>query len=350
MKGELLLLSSMIFLLQGACGCPEKCFCHSSSNSVDCSHRGLAEIPPNLPPETLTLLLQDNQIYQLPAFAFRTVPRLKTLNLSNNSLSELVPEAFHGLQHLEVLNVTQNSLLSLESRLFHFLPQLRELDLSSNNISHLPTSLGEPWENLTVFAVQQNQLQHLSRELLESMPRVRLLLLQNNLWKCNCHLLGLKLWLEKFIYEGGITDGIVCGSPDTWKGKDLLKIPHELYQPCPPPPPPLPPPELVFSQARQHDSEQGELPKSPEDHNVGRHDISECMVKPKPRPANLRHAVATVVITGVVCGIVCLMMLAAAIYGCTYAAITAQHHGRASAQTSESGKMGGKEPFDSLPA
>ncbi|XP_012999386.1 leucine-rich repeat and transmembrane domain-containing protein 1 isoform X2 [Cavia porcellus] len=290
MKGELLLLSSMIFLLQGACGCPEKCFCHSSSNSVDCSHRGLAEIPPNLPPETLTLLLQDNQIYQLPAFAFRTVPRLKTLNLSNNSLSELVPEAFHGLQHLEVLNVTQNSLLSLESRLFHFLPQLRELDLSSNNISHLPTSLG------------------------------------------------------------GITDGIVCGSPDTWKGKDLLKIPHELYQPCPPPPPPLPPPELVFSQARQHDSEQGELPKSPEDHNVGRHDISECMVKPKPRPANLRHAVATVVITGVVCGIVCLMMLAAAIYGCTYAAITAQHHGRASAQTSESGKMGGKEPFDSLPA
>ncbi|XP_004864387.1 leucine-rich repeat and transmembrane domain-containing protein 1 [Heterocephalus glaber] len=346
MEGELLLLLSVIFLLQGTCGCPEKCFCHSSSNSVDCSHQGLAEIPPDLPPETLTLLLQDNQIRQLPALAFRTVPRLKTLNLSNNSLSELAPEAFHGLQHLQVLNLTHNSLLSLESRLFHSLPQLRELDLSSNNISHLPKSLGEPWENLTVFAVQQNQLQHLSRELLESMPRVRLLLLQNNLWKCNRHLLGLKLWLETFIYEGGRTDGVICESPDTWKGKDLLKIPHELYQPCPPPPPP----ELVSSQAGQHESEHGKVPKLPEDHSLGQQQVSGCEVKPKPRPANLRHAMATVVITGVVCGIVCLMMLVAAIYGCTYAAITAQGHGRPSAQTSESGKAEGKEPFDSLPA
>ncbi|XP_012370269.2 leucine-rich repeat and transmembrane domain-containing protein 1 [Octodon degus] len=348
MEGELLLLSSMIFLLQGACGCPEKCLCHPSSNSVDCSHQGLDEVPPDLPPDTLTLLLQDNQISQLPALAFRTVPQLKILNLSNNSLSTLAPEAFHGLWDLEVLNLTQNSLLSLESRIFQFLPQLRELDLSSNNISHLPKSLGKLWENLTVFAVQHNQLQHLSRELLESMPGVRLLLLHSNLWKCNCHLLGLKLWLEKFIYEGGITDGVVCGSPDTWKGKNLLKIPHELYQPCPPPLPPHL--ELASSQAQHHSSEHGELHKSPEDHSLGPHDLSECGVKPKPKPVNLRHAVATVVITGVVCGIVCLMMLAAAIYGCTYAAITAQYHGRPSPPTTESGKTGGKELFESLPA
>lgn len=122
--------------------------------------------------------------------------------MRNNSLSHLVPGVFHGLRHLEVLNLTQNSLHSLESRLFHSLPRLRELDLSSNNISHLPASLGRPWENLTVFAVQQNQLRQLDRALLESMPSVRLLLLKDNLWQCNCHLLSLKLWLEKFIYKG----------------------------------------------------------------------------------------------------------------------------------------------------
>lgn len=200
--GELLLLSSVIFLLQVVCGCPEKCRCHSFSNSVDCSQQGLAEIPSNLPLQTLTLHLQDNQIHQLPAFAFRSVPQLKTLNLRNNSLSNLAPGAFHGLQHLQVLNLTQNSLHSLESRLFHSLPQLRELDLSSNNINHLPTSLGQRWENLTMFSIQQNQLQQLDRALLESMPSVKLLRLKDNLWKCNCHLLGLKLWLEKFIYKG----------------------------------------------------------------------------------------------------------------------------------------------------
>ncbi|EAW65305.1 leucine rich repeats and transmembrane domains 1 [Homo sapiens] len=345
MKGELLLFSSVIVLLQVVCSCPDKCYCQSSTNFVDCSQQGLAEIPSHLPPQTRTLHLQDNQIHHLPAFAFRSVPWLMTLNLSNNSLSNLAPGAFHGLQHLQVLNLTQNSLLSLESRLFHSLPQLRELDLSSNNISHLPTSLGETWENLTILAVQQNQLQQLDRALLESMPSVRLLLLKDNLWKCNCHLLGLKLWLEKFVYKGGLTDGIICESPDTWKGKDLLRIPHELYQPCP-----LPAPDPVSSQAQWPGSAHGVVLRPPENHNAGERELLECELKPKPRPANLRHAIATVIITGVVCGIVCLMMLAAAIYGCTYAAITAQYHGGPLAQTNDPGKVEEKERFDSSPA
>lgn len=200
--GELLLLWGALALLRLAGSCPEKCRCHSSSRSVDCSRQGLAEVPQDLPPQTQTLLLHDNQIGQLPAFAFRSVPQLTTLNLGNNSLSHLAAGVFHGLQHLQVLNLTQNSLHFLESRLFHSLSQLRELDLSSNDIRHLPTSPGKPWQNLTVFAVQQNQLQHLDRALLESMPRVRLLRLKDNLWKCNCRLLSLKLWLEKFIYKG----------------------------------------------------------------------------------------------------------------------------------------------------
>uniref|UniRef100_A0A673UPT7 Leucine-rich repeat and transmembrane domain-containing protein 1 n=1 Tax=Suricata suricatta TaxID=37032 RepID=A0A673UPT7_SURSU len=337
--GELLLLSSVILLFRVVCGCPARCHCHSSSRSVDCSRQGLAEIPPDLPPHTLTLHLQDNQIHQLPAFAFRSVPHLRTLNLYNNSLSNLAPGVFHGLQHLQVLNLTQNSLHSLESRLFHSLPQLRELDLSSNNISHLPISLGKPWENLTVFAVQQNRLQQLDRELLESMPSVRLLFLKDNLWKCNCHMLSLKLWLEKFIYKGGIMDSVTCVSPHTWKGKDLLKIPHELYQPCS-----LPSAGTGTSRVQQPD------PGSPESHGLGQRDRSECELKPKPRPINLRHAVATVVITGVVCGIVCLMMLVAAIYGCTYAAVTAQHKAGRLAQTEETVKLEGKEPDDSSPA
>ncbi|XP_016060003.1 PREDICTED: LOW QUALITY PROTEIN: leucine-rich repeat and transmembrane domain-containing protein 1 [Miniopterus natalensis] len=345
MHGELLLLSSVVVLLRGLCGCPEKCHCHWASNSVDCSRQGLAEIPPNLPPWTLTLHLQDNQIHQLPASAFRSVPLLTTLNLGNNSLSNLAPGAFHGLQHLRVLNLTQNSLHSLESRLFHSLPQLRELDLSSNNISRLPTSLGERWENLTLFAIQRNQLRQLDRALLESMPSVKHLFLKDNLWKCNCHLLGLKLWLEKFIYKGGVMDNVVCVSPDTWKGKALLTIPHELYQPCPPPSP-----DLESSQGQRLGSAHRAVPRPPESHSVGEQDRSECDLKPKPRSPNLRHALVTVIIAGVACGILCLMMLVATIYGCTYAAITAKYRGAPLAQTNEPVKTEGKELFDSSPA
>ncbi|KAB0378840.1 hypothetical protein FD755_010418 [Muntiacus reevesi] len=342
LDSEVLLLSSMIFLLPVVCGCPERCRCHSPSNSVDCSRQGLAEIPSDLPPQTLTLHLQDNQIHQLPTSAFKSVPQLTTLNLYNNSLSNLTPGVFHGLQHLRVLNLTQNSLHSLESRLFHSLPQLRELDLSLNNISHLPASLGESWENLTVLAIQQNQLRQLDRALLESMPRMKHLFLKDNLWKCNCHLLSLKLWLETFVYKGGITDSIICVSPDTWKGKDLLEIPHELYHPCP-----YPSLHRQSSQVPQLGADHQAVPRLSESHSAGERDHRECEIKPKPRPANLRHAMATIVITGVVCGIVCLMMLAAAIYGCTYAAITAQYHGGRLAQANEPTKTEGKELFDS---
>ncbi|KAK2493933.1 hypothetical protein MC885_013519 [Smutsia gigantea] len=345
MKGELLLLAGVIVLLHVVCGCPEKCHCHPASNSVDCRRQGLAAVPSDLPPQTLTLHLQDNQIRHLPASAFTSVPQLTTLNLRNNSLSGLVPGVFDGLQHLQVLDLTQNSLHFLESRLFQSLPQLRELDLSSNSISHLPTSLGEPWKNLTVFAVQQNRLQQLDRELLEAMPSVRLLFLKDNLWNCNCQLLSLKLWLEKFIYKGGIVDSVICASPDPWKGEDLLKIPHELYQPCP-----LPSADLESSQRGQLGSARPAVPRPPESHGTGERDHSECEPKPKPRPANLRHAVATVIITGVVCGVVCLMMVAAAIYGCTYAAVTAQWLGRPTAQTSGPAKTEGKDLCDSSAA
>nr|XP_044992028.1 leucine-rich repeat and transmembrane domain-containing protein 1 [Jaculus jaculus] len=343
MRGVALLLDSthiLLLLLYGVGGCPPKCFCHPSAKWVDCSGQGLAEVPPDLPPQTLMLFLQDNRIRWLPALAFRTTPLLTTLNLSNNSLSSLTPESFYGLRHLRVLNLTQNSLPSLESSLAHTLPQLRELHLSYNNLRRLPTSLGQPWENLTVFAVQQNQLLHLERALLESMPSVRLVLLRDNLWRCDCHLLRLKLWLERFIFEGGVTDGVICGSPDLWKGQDLLSIPYELYQPCP-----LPSSSLTSLHGQQPGSAQREVAESPENHS-GQQEPLDCENKPKPRPVNLRHALATVVITGVVCGIVCLMMLAAAIYGCTYAAITAQCHRGSLEPTTKPGKTKGKDLLD----
>ncbi|KAB1263854.1 Leucine-rich repeat and transmembrane domain-containing protein 1 [Camelus dromedarius] len=147
------------------------------------------------------------------------------------------------------------------------------------------------------------------------------------------------------INKGGITDSVICVSPDTWKGKDLLKIPHELYQPCP-----FPSPDPESSQVQQLGATHRAVPRPPESHSAGEREHWECEIKPKPRPANLRHAVATIIITGVVCGIVCLMMLVAAIYGCTYAAITAQYHGGRLTQTNEPVKTEGKELFDSSPA
>ncbi|XP_053552998.1 leucine-rich repeat and transmembrane domain-containing protein 1-like [Bombina bombina] len=223
----------------------------------------------------------------------------------------------------------------------------KELDLSSNGIFTLKESLGNSTKNLTFLGVKHNQLQWVDRSVLESFTNLKVFLVKANPWQCSCNIMGLKLWLENFLYKGGILDELICKSLDNRKGRDLLKIPFEIYKSCPPMTAPY-----VMANIHHHNIEH----RSNGKHGLhgdygdgGTH--SECEPKPKPRPANLRHAIATVVITGVVCGIVCLMMMAAAIYGCAYAAIMAKYHRELKevehlAPVNEHGSPEEKEPLD----
>ncbi|TFK12051.1 cytochrome c oxidase subunit 5B, mitochondrial-like [Platysternon megacephalum] len=342
MKGDLLLVSSIIVLMHMVCGCPEKCLCHQTSKTVDCRNQGLVEIPSHVPPETLILQLQNNHIWRINQNAFSETPLLKILDLSNNSVSNLSSGAFQGLRYLQVLNLTKNLIHYLENKTFSSLPQLKELDLSSNSILNLPETLGNNTGNITLFSVKYNKLQRLDRILLESLPNLNVVLFKNNPWQCTCHVIGLKLWLESFLYSGGISDGIICSTPENRKGKDLLKVPYEMYGACPPTAA-----HVHLANIHHHSSEHRSSLKHTHHNENGESSHSDCEPKPKPRPVSLRHAIATVVITGVVCGIVCLMMLAAAVYGCAYAAITAKYHREHLAPVTEHGSPEEKEPFDS---
>ncbi|KAM9325381.1 leucine-rich repeat and transmembrane domain-containing protein 1 [Gastrophryne carolinensis] len=346
MKEQLVLASCVILIFHGTFGCPELCTCQATSKMVDCSYRGLLEIPNNLPSQTQVLFLQGNQIRIINYTSFTNVAGLRVLDLSNNSISRVPPYAFHFLRLLQVLNLTNNLIHYLEGQVFSPLLALRELDLSLNNMSALPEFLGNSTRNLTFLGVRNNQLQKIDRAVLESFTNLKVLLVKSNPWQCNCPALGVKLWLENFLYKGGTIDELICTGPENRKGNDLLKIPFEMFQSCTPltaPP--------IMANIHHH---------SPEHRNNGRygHHLDhpdgshpECELKPKPRPVSLRHAIATVVITGVVCGIVCLMMLAAAIYGCAYAAIMAKYHRELKeverlAPVAEHGSSEEKEPLD----
>uniref|UniRef100_A0A8D0GPV4 Leucine rich repeats and transmembrane domains 1 n=1 Tax=Sphenodon punctatus TaxID=8508 RepID=A0A8D0GPV4_SPHPU len=319
------------------------CLCHLSSKTVDCRNRGLVHTPSHLPPETHILLLQNNHIWKINESAFIETPGLKILDLSNNSVSSLSSSAFQGLRHLQILNLTKNFIHYVDNKTFSSLPHLKELDLSSNRILSLPETLGNNTWNITLLSVKHNKLLKLDRILLESLPNLKVVLFKDNPWQCNCHVFGLKLWLESFLYRGGISDGIICSTPENRKGKDLLKVPYEMYGICPPPAAHV----HLANVPHHYNSELRSSVKHAHHSEHGDSSHSNCEPKPKPRPANLRHAIATVVITGVVCGIVCLMMLAAAVYGCAYAAITAKYHREHLALTKEKGSVEEKEPFDS---
>ncbi|KAE8612746.1 hypothetical protein XENTR_v10012967 [Xenopus tropicalis] len=324
MKGGLLLASSVILAFHAAWGCPDVCSCQSSSRTVDCSYRGLAEVPALVPPQTQILYLQGNQIGSLNRASFANISGLQFLDLSNNSISALSLQVFAALH------------------------DLKKLDLSYNSLNALPELLGNQTRNLTFLAVKHNQIQRVDRSMLESLVNLKVLLVRSNPWQCNCQSMGLKLWLENFLYKGGFIDEVICNSPENRKGKDLLKIPFEMYRSCPPVAAPF-----LLANIHHHNSDYKNNGKHghPTDAADGG-SLPECEPKSKPRPVSLRHAIATVVITGVICGIVCLMMLAAAVYGCAYAAIMAKYQRQLKeveslAPVAENGSPEEKEPLDS---
>uniref|UniRef100_A0A8D2Q1B2 Leucine rich repeats and transmembrane domains 1 n=1 Tax=Varanus komodoensis TaxID=61221 RepID=A0A8D2Q1B2_VARKO len=333
-------ISSVLILTDVGSSCPSNCLCHHFSKTVDCRNRGLLEVPSHLPAETQILLLSNNRIQKISPSAFTGPLSLKVLDLSNNSLSVLLPSTFKGMRHLQILNLTKNIIEYVDNKTFCSLPHLKELDLSSNKILSLPQTLGNNTRNITLLSLKHNKLQKVDRLLFESLPNLKVVLFKENYWQCNCQVFGLKLWLENFLYRGGISDGVICATPENRKGKDLLKIPYELFRICP----------YTTSEAHLHYSEhRSSLKYGHHNDHTGDGSRSHCEPKPKPRPVSLRHAIATVVITGVVCGIVCLMMLAAAVYGCTYAAITAKYHRENSHSPpgKEKGSVEEKEPFKS---
>ncbi|KAL7827623.1 hypothetical protein SRHO_G00333410 [Serrasalmus rhombeus] len=308
-SGGVVFALSTLLLVQAVSPCPKECSCDSYAKVVDCRGRGLYDIPHKLHPETQELYLQDNRIRGLGSMAFRETPQLRVLDLANNTITMLSPSALLGLRVLRSLSLANNS--------------IREVD----------------------------------RTHLEALGSLEVLNLRGNPWKCDCQMIGLKLWLETFTFKGGVVDEVVCAQPHAMRERDLQQVPYELFHTC-----------MTTSYSylfanihhldNQHRLLRGHLHPSPEAPPYGGEfgPPPECEAKQKPRPVNLRHAIATVVITGVVCGIVCLMMLAAAVYGCAYAAIMAKYQRELKKREKEAGgggtqrentdREGEKEPLE----
>jgi len=121
--------------------CPPACTCEavnsgtSNGISVDCSRRGLRQIPGNLPGDTVTLLLDGNIISAVGSQDLHGCATLVKLDLSNNVLDRLHPGCFDGSVNLRQLLLNGNKLRYniISSELFDKLKSLDILHIHDNN-------------------------------------------------------------------------------------------------------------------------------------------------------------------------------------------------------------------------
>ncbi|XP_077436384.1 leucine-rich repeat-containing protein 3 [Vanacampus margaritifer] len=120
-------------LLASASSCPSGCHCTEKSGMtvVQCMSRNLAQIPPDLPRDTVALILASNHITKIPNHAFRELNYLQELDLSNNDIETVEVAAFHGLaDSLLVLDLANNRIQSVPKEAFAHLRA--KINLSNN--------------------------------------------------------------------------------------------------------------------------------------------------------------------------------------------------------------------------
>ena len=145
--------------LPGVSPLPKQCTTVNSTY-VDCSHRSLKSVPPNIPDTVETLDLSHNTIHLIDEDSFRGLKNLVTLLLDYNSVSKLKAEFFRDQGRLRHLILNHNQVGKLPDDVFIHTPSIEVLDLSymNNGLMKIPGALHN-MTKLSVLKFRSNRLQ-----------------------------------------------------------------------------------------------------------------------------------------------------------------------------------------------
>ncbi|XP_034745544.1 oligodendrocyte-myelin glycoprotein-like isoform X1 [Etheostoma cragini] len=224
------LLELLLVLLLGLhvlAVCPSMCSCGRSHREVDCSCRGLRQLPDGLQHNMRSLNLSHNRFHNLDG-QLTAYTHLRILDLSHNRLSHLpaglprslwqLSAASNRLQlldkndtvnqwNLQLLDLSNNK---LERAIFinNTLINLCTLNLSHNQFWTLPTNMPVYLENIdlshnllvkvlpgsldrllrvTHFYLHANRFSTLPHGVLDKMTSIRVITLGDNPWDCHLY-------------------------------------------------------------------------------------------------------------------------------------------------------------------
>ncbi|KAK3799525.1 hypothetical protein RRG08_052709 [Elysia crispata] len=190
--------------------CPADCTCVGTT--VDCSKKGLLDIPDGIPMYTTTLRLGANKIKTLRATGiFRKLPNLRTLDLTGNEINHIEDKTFNKADKLEDLQLSNNDLKQLNGKTFEGLENVKTLMLRGNKITCINNSTFAETPRLQLLSLYDNQIRCIMEGSFDRLHYLSTLNLMANPLNCNCHLGWLAKWLKK---RNVITGTPTCAAPD----------------------------------------------------------------------------------------------------------------------------------------
>ncbi|XP_041794184.1 leucine-rich repeat-containing protein 17-like [Chelmon rostratus] len=150
---------------------------------MDCSNRGLSEVPTGIPEDVVHIDLSHNSISHLRARDFQGARSLRTLNFSSNNMEHIDKGSLSGLLHL------------------------RELDLSDNSLHFVQYGV------------------------LEDLYFLSQLKLGENPWVCDYSIHYMVYWLH--LHPGVRHSGLRCRSPPEHTGESVEEYVHSYNRECP---------------------------------------------------------------------------------------------------------------------
>ncbi|XP_050075895.1 chaoptin [Anopheles maculipalpis] len=128
------------------------------------------------------LVLEHNQLVDIPSRTIRDLRKLRLLSLRDNDISTVAPDAFRGVEStLQNLVLADNSITQLAANTLAGLPNLETLDLSGNGLIQLDAAVfRDGLGKLTKLLLADNLLQHVPYEAVSVLSRLRTLDLSRN--------------------------------------------------------------------------------------------------------------------------------------------------------------------------
>ncbi|XP_039676594.1 toll-like receptor 13 isoform X1 [Perca fluviatilis] len=128
---------------------------------VECTARGLAAVPDDIPRSAVSLYLNSNCISKINTTDLSGLSKLRYLQMENNCISQIDDGAFADMELLE-LDLGTNNLQSLTDHMFQGLWALITLSVEKNNITYISPLAFKSLISLRTLAIRYNRLHQMT--------------------------------------------------------------------------------------------------------------------------------------------------------------------------------------------